>query len=106
MAAHDQLPVVVFTAGPAGYPGGDHLLRQLIEFGAILRQCGLKFEARFRQRAPSDPRIEEIGGFREGRRGNPGRQGQHAVLDLAVFSNQHRQRPLRLQPHEFDMLQP
>ena len=65
MTAHDQLPVIVLAAGPARDPGGDDLLRQLIEFGAVLSQCSFKFEARLRERAPSDPRIEKIGGFRK-----------------------------------------
>ena len=38
--------------------------------------------------------------------GTPGGKRQHPVLDLAVLADQHHQRPLRLQPHEFDMLQP
>ena len=40
MAAHDQLAVVAFTAGPARDPRGNHLLRQLVELGAVLRQGG------------------------------------------------------------------
>ena len=38
--------------------------------------------------------------------GTPGGKHQHAVFDLAVFADQHDQRPLRFQPHEFDVLQP
>ena len=49
VAAHDQLPVVVVAAGPARDAGRDHLLRQLIELGAALRQ------ARFRVRAALRP---------------------------------------------------
>ena len=49
VTAHDQLPVVAFAAGPARDPGGDHLLRQLIEFGAVLRQV------RFQVRAAPPP---------------------------------------------------
>ena len=44
-------------------PGRDHLLRQLIEFGAALRQRGFELEPRFRQCSTADPRIEEIGRF-------------------------------------------
>ncbi len=65
VAAHDQLPVIAFTTGPACDPGGDDFLRQRIEFGAILRQGGFKFETRFGQRSAANPRIEKIGGLRE-----------------------------------------
>ena len=87
-------------------PGGDHLLRELIEFGAILRQRGFEFEPRFGQGAPAYPRIEEIAGFRQRGNRNARRQGQHAIFNLAVFGDQHDQRLFRLQPHEFDMLEP
>ena len=67
VAADDQLPVLAFTAGPARDPGGDDLLRQLIQFGAVLRQRGLKLEARFGQRPAANPRIQKIAGFGERR---------------------------------------
>ena len=51
VTAHDQLAVFAFAAGPAREPGRDHLLRQLIEFGAVLRQRGFEFEPRFGQRS-------------------------------------------------------
>ena len=86
-------------------PRGDDLLRELIEFGAALRQGRLEFEARFSQRSSSNPRIQKIRGFRQRRRRNARRQHQHAVFDLAVLANQHHQRPLRLQADELDMLE-
>ena len=64
------------------------------------------YATRFRERPAPDPGIEEIGRFGQRGRRNAGRQGQHAVLDLAVFADQHHQRAFRLQPHELDMLQP
>ena len=73
--SHTLLPILAFAAGPACDSGRNHLLRQLIEFGAALRQRGFKFEARFRQRSPPDPRIEEIGRFRQRRGRNARRQG-------------------------------
>ena len=50
-------------------PGRDDLLRQLIEFGAALRQRVFELEPGFGQRPAADPRIEEIGrlGQRRGR---------------------------------------
>ena len=106
VAAHDQLPVLGFAAGPAGDAGRNHLLRQLIEFGAALRQRGFEFQPGFGERSPANPRVEEIAGFRQRRRGNAGRQHQDAVFDLTVLADQHNQRALRLQPHEFDVFQP
>ena len=60
MAAHDQLPVVGGAAGPAGDAGGDDFLRQLVEFGAVLRQGGFEFEPRLGQGATANPRIQEV----------------------------------------------
>ena len=34
VTAHDQLPVIALAARPARDPGGNDLLRQLIEFGS------------------------------------------------------------------------
>ena len=36
----------------------------------------------------------------------PGGRGDDAVFDRAVLADQHRQRLLRLQAHEFDVLEP
>ena len=93
------------AAGPARDPRRDHLLRQLIELGAALRQRLFKFEPRFGERAAADSRIEEIRGLRQRRGRHARRQSQHAVFDLAILGDQHDQRPLRLEPHELDVLE-
>ena len=38
--------------------------------------------------------------------GNPDRDAEHPVLDLAVLRDQNDQRAFGLEPHEFDMLEP
>ena len=38
--------------------------------------------------------------------GSPGGRLEDAVLDLPVLGDQHHQRALRLEPHEFDVLEP
>ena len=65
MAAHNQLPLIVFTARPACKTGCNDLLRQLIEFGLPFGNCLLNFSLKVGQGLSSDARIEKVRRFNE-----------------------------------------
>src|SRR6185312_3235074 len=65
VAAHDQLPLIVFAARPAGKAGRNDLLRQLIEFGLPFGDRLLNFSLKIGQRLASDARIEKVRRFSE-----------------------------------------
>ena len=104
LAAHDELALL--AARPAREPVVDHLLRQLVELGLRRGPRLLQLGPRLGQRLAADARVEEVSGLDQRRGRQADRQIDDAVLDLAVLADQHDQRPFRLQPHEFDVLQP
>ena len=69
LAAHDQLALVGLAAGPAGEPGGDRPLRQLVELGLRRPRARCSSSAsRLRQRAAADAGVEEVRGLDQRRR--------------------------------------
>ena len=106
LSAHDQLALVAAAARPAREARRHDLLGQLIELGAARFQRAFEFGARVEQRLAADARVEEVRGLGQRRARQSGGNRQDAVFHLPVFGDHHDQRALRLEPHEFDMLEP
>jgi len=90
------------SPGPSSQGRRHHLLRR-DRFGAVLRQCVFKFEARAAPHEQWRPRIRalrKIGGFRSAIEGTPAqRQRKEAGFsDLAVFADHAPQRHVPVQP--------
>ena len=66
----------------------------------------MNFRGDFGERAPLDPRIEEIAGFDQRRARHAGRRLDDSIFHRAVLGDQDRQRPVRLEAHELDVFQP
>ena len=94
----------LLAAGPAGEPGGDQLLGQLIEFGAACVSA-VSISTRLGQRPAADPRVEEVRRLDQRRGRQPGRQVRTRFSTWPSSADQHHQRPLGFQPHELDMLE-
>ena len=61
--------------------------------------------AHLAQGVAANARVEIIAGLHQRRGGQAPGDRHHPVLDGPILGDQHRQRPLGLQPHEFDMLE-
>ena len=55
---------------------------------------------------PRALRVEKVAGLLQRRSRQAFRRGDHAIFDRAVLGDQHGKRPVRLEPDEFDVLQP
>src|SRR5208282_1609466 len=106
LAAHDQLALLAFAAGPAGETGGNDLLRELVEFGLALLQPLLGFGPDLGKGAAADARVEEIGGLDQRRGRQTDRNIEDAVFDLTVLGNEDHERTFGLEPDEFYVLEP
>jgi len=87
VTAHDQLRSVVSPPDQLAMPA-EIPLRQLIEFGAVLRQCGFKLEARFRQRAAANSAMRKLVASVSADE-EPRAAASARILDLAVLADQH-----------------
>src|SRR5271168_2634897 len=106
LAAHDQLALVALAARPARHTFGDDLLGQLIELRLAFLQRALDFGLDLVEGVAADARIEEIRGFGQRRGRQADRDIEYAVFDLAVLADEDAERAFRLEPDEFDVLEP
>ena len=87
-------------------PVGDELLGQLVELGLARLQRAFDLDLALASVLPRMRALRKFAGLGQRRGRQAGRNVEHAVFDLAVLGDQHDQRALRLEPHEFDMLEP
>ena len=106
LAAHDQLALVAFAAGPARQPFGDDLLGQLIELSLAFLERALDLGLDLIEGMAANAGVEKIRRFGQRRGRQTDRGIEHSIFHLTVLADQDDHRPLRLEPHEFDMLEP
>ncbi len=87
-----------------GEAGGDHQGGERVEFGAVGGHLLGHHPAQFGQRAAGQAGIEVVAGLLEGRRRQPGRGLDDAVLHLAVAVDQDDEGAAGPERDEFDVL--